>query len=158
MSEGLPDDANRVLLDVNAIAIGLTRGHPGHDVLHPALETALRRECLVFDYHPFRAQYLMTRAFGVDRVAARNSVQSFLRQPLQVVGATRRTLLDAYDTSAAKNHDVYDSFLVVLAREHGADCFLTTDTDFESLLADEPVRYVNPVPESVLSEFGGVDE
>jgi len=38
-----------------------------------------------------------------------------------------------------------------------ADRFLTTDRDFAQLCADEPVEYVNPVPEDVLSEFHAVD-
>jgi predicted nucleic acid-binding protein len=149
------EDGRRVLLDVNALAIALVDDHPGHEYVAPHVESGIAGETrlLTFDYFPLRAQYLMTASFGVSTVDARNGVQSFLRQPLGVVSANRETILAAYEISAEKNHDVYDGFIVALAREHDADAILTTDTDFEHLCSGELVDYLNPVPDAVLADF-----
>ncbi|MFC4249729.1 PIN domain-containing protein [Natribaculum luteum] len=65
-------------------------------------------------------------------------------------GANRKryetTLLEAYEIGAEKNHDVYDSFILALARSYDADYLLTTDGDFDDLCNGEDVAYVNPVP------------
>jgi predicted nucleic acid-binding protein len=53
--------------------------------------------------------------------------------------------LEAYEISAEKTHDVYDSFILALAREYEADYLLTTDTDFDELCNDEKITYTNPV-------------
>lgn len=157
MNEEL-DDADSVLLDVNAVAIGLTENHPAHEYIYPALEAGISGEfsLIVFDYLPFRAQYIMVTRFRVDRVDARNSIQSFLRNPVRIVSASKQTLLASYKISAEKDHDVYDCFFVALAREHGADAVLTTDSDFELLCDDEDFSYVNPVPESLLGKLSKV--
>lgn len=156
--ETVPADADRVLIDVNALAIALVDDHPGYEYVRPELDAGLDGafEVVVFDYHPLRAQYVLTTDFAVDRVAARNSIQSLLRQPIQIVGAARETILGAYEISATKNHDVYDCFLVALGREQSIDHLLTTDTDFDDLCADEPLSSVNPVPRSVLAQFDSV--
>lgn len=154
----VPEAADRVLIDVSALAIAFVDDHPGYEYVRPELESGLDGafDVVVFDYHPFRAQYVMTTDFVVDGVAARNSIQSLLRQPVQIVGASLETLLEAYKISATRNHDVYDCFLIALAREHDIDSLLTTDNDFEGLCADETLTYVNPVPRSVLEQFDSV--
>jgi predicted nucleic acid-binding protein len=145
--DSLPTEVT-VLTDVNILAIGLTDDHPAYDEVYPWLEETLDgpNVLLVFDYYPLRAQFIMTRRFGVEPVAARNAVQSLVRSPARVVGATDTTVLDAYDISAEKNHDVYDSFLLALARSYEADYLLTTDTDFGDLCETEDVTYQNPIP------------
>ena len=145
--DSLPTEVT-VLTDVNILAIGLTDDHPAYDEVYPWLEVTLDgpNVLLVFDYYPLRAQFIMTRRFGVEPVAARNAVQSLVRSPARVVGATDTTVLDAYDISAEKNHDVYDSFLLALARSYDADYLLTTDTDFGDLCETEDVTYQNPIP------------
>ena len=88
----------------------------------------------------------MTNNFGVDAVDARNAIQSLVRSPARIVSATETTLLDAYEISARENHDVYDSFILALARSYDADYLLTTDTDFDDLCEGEDVTYTNPIP------------
>lgn len=145
----------RVLADVNALAIQLVEDHPGHrhvvEELVPALEG--RDTLLVFGYLPLRVQYILDD-LGFDRVEARNAVSSLVQYPIEFVGPDAETILAAYEVSAEKNHDVYDSFYLALARDVGADKLVTTDTDFEELCAGEPVEYVNPVPKDVLEQFG----
>jgi predicted nucleic acid-binding protein len=53
------------------------------------------------------------------------------RGPARLVSATGTTVLDAYEISTAKNHDVYGSFSRALAREYDADYLITTDSDFD---------------------------
>jgi predicted nucleic acid-binding protein len=149
-----------VLTDLNVLAIGLTDNHPAYEDVSPWIRDALDgpNVLLVFDYYPFRAQYLMTNQFGVDTVAARNAVQSLVRSPARIVGATETTLLDAYEISAEKNHDVYDSFLVALAREYEADYLITTDSDFDDLCEGEHATYVNPIPAEKREKLTLLDE
>ena len=145
--DSLPTEVT-VLTDVNILAVGLTDDHPAYDDVYPWIEETLDgpNVLLVFDYYPLRAQFIITRRFGVEPVAARNAVQSLVRSPARVVGATETMVLDAYDISAEKNHDVYDSFLLALARSYDADYLLTTDTDFDELCETEDVTYQNPIP------------
>jgi len=149
----------KILTDVNVLAIGLTDDHPAFEHVHPWLREALDgpNVLLVPDYYPLRAQYVMTREFGVEEVEARNAVQSLLRSPARIVSATDAVLLDAYEISAAKDHDVYDSFILALARSTEAAYLVTTDTDFDRLCADEEAVYRNPVPEETLDTLSLTD-
>jgi len=156
--DSLPTEVT-VLTDVNVLAIGLTEDHPAHDDVYPWIANALDgpNVLLVFDYYPFRAQYLMTHAFDVDDVAARNAVQSLVRSPARIIGATETTLLNAYEISAEKNHDVYDSFILALARAYDAEYLITTDRDFDELCDDEDVTCVNPIPAEKQDTFALID-
>ena len=147
MPDSLPTEVT-VLTDVNVLAIALTEDHPAHEDVYPWIQNAIDgpNVLLVFDYYPLRAQYLMTSNFGVDEVAARNAIQSLVRSPARIISATETTLLEAYEISADKNHDVYDSFIVALSRAYDADYLITTDSDFDELCTDESVKYVNPIP------------
>lgn len=156
--ESLPQGVN-VLPDVNILAIGLTDDHPAYEDVRPWIAQSLDGPSvlLVPDYYPLRAQYIMTSDFGVSEVDARNAVQSLLRSPARIIGATDADLLRAYEISAAKNHDVYDSFLISLARAHDVRYLVTTDDDFEMLTEDEDAEYRNPIPADKLSKLSTVD-
>lgn len=158
MEDTLPTEVT-VLTDVNALAIALTEDHPAYEDVFPWIENALDgpNVLLVFDYYPLRVQYIMTSDFGVDTVAARNAVQSLVQSPARIVSANGKTLLEAYDISASKQHDVYDSFLLALACSYDADYLLTTDEDFEELCVGETVNYVNPIPEDKREKLARVD-
>lgn len=106
----------------------------------------------MFGYLPLRVQWVL-EDLGLSTVDARNAIRSLLRHPTESIEVTPATVLAAYDISVEKNHDVYDCFYVAIAREADADRLVTTDRDFETLCADEPFSYTNPVPESVLEEF-----
>lgn len=149
----------KILTDVNGLAIGLTDDHPAYDHVWPWLREALDgpNVLLVPDYYPFRAQYIMTTHFDVADVDARNAIQSLLRSPARIVAATDAVLLDAYEISADKHHDVYDSFVLALARAHDADVLVTTDRDFEDLCADEDTTYKNPIPDAQLDTLSSID-
>lgn len=158
MSGTLPA-GTKVLTDVNVLAVGLTDDHPACEHVRPWITDALDgpNVLLVPDYYPLRAQFIMTSEFGVDEVDARNAVQSLVRSPARIVCATDASLLDAYGIAAEKDHDVYDSFVIALARAHEADYLVTTDRDFEALCADESVEYRNPVPEDELERLALAD-
>ena len=158
MSAGIPTEVS-ILTDVNVVAIGLTDDHPAHDDVFPWLRDALDgpNTLLVPDYYPLRAQYIMTRNFGVETVDARNAVRSLLSSPARVVGATGTVLSEAYDISAEKDHDVYDSFILSMARAHEVDFLVTTDDDFDALCEGEAVAYRNPVPADERDRLSLVD-
>lgn len=149
----------RVLPDINALVIQLIDDHPGHPYVAETLLPALRGEhtLLLFGYLPLRVQWVLEDV-GFSTVEARNAVTSLLQYPMESVTVTPETVLSAYDISAAKNHDVYDCFYIAVARETDADALVTTDRDFETLCADEPFEYTNPVPEDVLAEFHAAGE
>ena len=146
--------ADRVLPDLNALTIQLIDDHPGHPYVADELVPALRgsETMLVFGYLPLRVQWLL-EDLDFETVEARNVVNSLLGYPIEFIDSDEATVRTAYEISAEKNHDVYDCFYLALARQAEADRLVTTDRDFEELCADEPFEYVNPVPESVLTEF-----
>lgn len=148
MNESLPTEVT-VLTDVNVLAIALTDDHPAHTDVYPWIQDALDgpNALLIFDYYPFRVQYLMTSNFDVDAVAARNAIQSLVRSPARIVSVFFFKQKTAYEISAEKNHDVYDSFIVALARSYDADYLITTDCDFADLCANEDTTYLNPIPD-----------
>ncbi len=148
----------RVLPDVNAVAIQLVEDHPGYPSVAEKLTPALLGEdtLLAFGHLPLRVQHVLER-FGIDTVDARNAVSSLLQYPIEFVETDANTTLDAYGISAAKNHDAYDCFLVAVARSADADAIVTTDRDFEQLCEDESFAYRNPVPADVLTAFDQVD-
>lgn len=156
--ETLPEGV-KVLTDVNVIAIGLTDDHPAYEDVRPWIAEALDGPSvlLIPDYYPLRAQYIMTAQFGVAEVDARNAVQSLIRSPAHIIGATDRDLLRAYEISASKNHDVYDSFIISLARAHEAHYIVTTDSDFEMLCDGESIAYRNPIPEEKSDVLSSID-
>lgn len=148
----------RILPDINALAIQLIDDHPGHRYVDEQLAPALQGDhtLLMFGYLPLRVQWVL-EDLGFPTIQARNAVTSLLQYPMESAGVEPDTLLDAYDISAEKNHDVYDCFYIAIAREASVDRLVTTDRDFEELCESEPFEYTNPVPEEVLSEFHTVN-
>ena len=144
----------RVLPDVNALSIQLVDDHPGHPYVAEALVPALTGSdtLVAFGYLPLRVQWVL-EDLGFETVAARNAVSSLLEYPMEFVDVDDETVRDAYEISAAKNHDVYDCFYLAVARQVDADVICTTDTDFEALCSGEPFEYRNPVPTEVLERF-----
>ncbi|PGF16050.1 PIN domain-containing protein [Natrinema sp. CBA1119] len=151
--------SKRVLPDLNALSIQLVDDHPGHPYVAEELVPALTGSdsLIVFGYLPLRIQWVL-EDLGFDTYEARNAVSSLLQYPLEFVDVDDETVLDAYEISAEKNHDVYDCFYIALARQTDADALVTTDRDFDRLSDNEPFEYVNPVPKEVLERFHNVDE
>ncbi len=151
--------AKRVLPDLNALSIQLVDDHPGHPYVAEELVPALTGSdsLIVFGYLPLRIQWVL-EDLGFDTHEARNAVSSLLQYPLEFVDVDDKTVLDAYEISAEKNHDVYDCFYLALARQTDADVLVTTDRDFNRLCDNEPFEYVNPVPEEVLERFHNINE
>ena len=150
--------ADSVLPDLNALTIQLIDDHPGHSYVADELVPVLRgsETLLVFGYLPLRVQWLL-EDLGFETVEAKNAVNSLLAYPIEFVDSDETTVRNAYEISAAKNHDVYDCFYLSLARQAEADRLVTTDLDFESLCDGEPFEYVNPVPSPVLEESHSVN-
>ncbi|NGM68812.1 type II toxin-antitoxin system VapC family toxin [Natronolimnobius sp. AArcel1] len=150
--------SKRILPDLNALSIQLVDDHPGHPYVADELVPALSGgdTLVVFGYLPLRIQWVL-EDLGFESYEARNAVSSVLQYPLEFVDVDDDTVLEAYEISAEKNHDVYDCFYVALARQANIDALVTTDRDFEQLCSDESFEYVNPVPEDVLEAFHDAD-
>ena len=151
-------DSQRILPDLNALSIQLIEDHPGHPYVADELVPALTGEdtLLVFGYLPVRVQWIL-EDLGFDTGKARNAVSSLLQYPMEFVDVDDSAILEAYEISAEKNHDLYDCFYLTLARRANAEKLVTTDRDFERLCEAEDFEYVNPVPEAVLEEFHAVN-
>lgn len=149
--------SQRVLPDLNALSIQLVEDHPGHSYVADELVPAFtgKDTLLVFGYLPVRVQWIL-EDLGFDTVEARNAVSSLLRYPMEFVDVDSGAIMDAYEISAEKNHDLYDCFYLTLARRANVDKLVTTDRDFKRLCEGEDFEYVNPVPEKVLNEFHAV--
>lgn len=147
----------RVLPDLNVLSIQLIDDHPGHRYVAEEIVPALRGEdtLLMFGYLPLRIQWVL-EDMDFSTVEARNAVSSMLEYPVESLNVDNQTILNAYDVSAEKNHDVYDCFYIALARQAEADVLVTTDRDFEGICENEPFDVVNPVPDDVLAEFASV--
>jgi len=146
--------ADRILPDLNALSIQLIDDHPGHPYIAEELVPALGGDgtlCL-FGYLPLRVQWVL-EDLGFETVGARNAISSLLEHPIEWVDTDDQTVREAYEISAAKNHDVYDCFYIAIARQADVDRIVTTDRDFGTLCDGEPFEYTNPVPNSVLEQF-----
>jgi predicted nucleic acid-binding protein len=145
------------LIDVNVLSIFLVENHPGHrhvaSVVSEGLAGAYR--LLVPDQLPLRARWVLTTRWGIPKAEADRAIEDFLEhRRVRYVAATRATLRSAFDLANRLRHDVYDTFLLALGRDHGASALVTTDTDFRTLCGKVGMEYENPVPPNVLSQFG----
>lgn len=120
--------SRRVLSNLNALAIQLLDDHPGHPYVADELVPALRgaETLLMFGYLPLRVQWVI-EDLGFDIVDARNAVSSLVQYPMEFVDVDDETILSAYECSAQKNHDVFDCFYVVLARQANADALASSN-------------------------------
>lgn len=141
---------------MNALAIYLVEDHPGNQHVSRAVDRGLggRFRLFVADHAPFRARWILTTSWKVPKPEADAAIRDFVEHPrVTIVGATRETLLRAFDLASSLGHDPYDTYLLALAVEHGIGGILTTDRDFKTLAPRVGLDYDNPVPASVLARF-----
>ena len=146
------------LIDLNILAIFLVEDHPGHRHVDPAISSGLAGEyrLLMPDQLPLRARWVLTKRWGIDRMEADRAVEDFLQhRRVRYIGASRTTLQKAFELAKALRHDVYDTFYLALAMDHGATALITTDRDFRTLCKRVDLEYENPVPDEVLRRFEG---
>ena len=145
----------RVLLDVNSMAIFLVEDHPGNEYISKEIEKGLtgNRDLVVMDYLPFRVHWIHTTKWGIESRDSIESIQSFLEARIEVVGMDRENVLESFEIAEEKEHDVYDCFYISLARQIDATDILTTDKDFGTLCEGESFEYLNPVPTGVIEKF-----
>jgi predicted nucleic acid-binding protein len=146
------------LIDLNILAIFLVEDHPGHRHVDKALSAGLAGEyrLLMPDHLPLRARWVLTNRWGIPRSEADRAVEDFLEhRRVRYVGASRTTMHKAFELARTLRHDVYDTFFLAMAIDHGASVVLTTDRDFRALCRRVDLEYENPVPDEVLRRFGG---
>ena len=146
------------VVDVNILSVFLVEDHPGHRYVREALMPGLKGSFLpvILDTLPFRSYWILTRKWHIGRVESYEAIVSFLNlygHPLYV-GLDKKSILTAFKLSKELNHDVYDCYYIAAALQENADTVLTTDTDFNTLCAKKSLKYENPIPPSVLKEFG----
>lgn len=148
----------RKVIDVNVLSIFLVEDHPGHRYVRETLMAGLKGEFLpvILDILPFRSYWILTKKWHISRVDSFQAIVTFLNkyeQPLYV-GLEKKSILTAFQLSKELKHDVYDCYYIAAALQENADTILTTDTDFKNLCAKKGLKYENPVPSSILKEFG----
>lgn len=145
----------KVLLDVNSMAIFLVEDHPGNEYISEEIEKGFTcdRDLIVMDYLPFRVHWIHTTKWGVKSKDSLQAIQSFLEAGIEVVGMDREKVLETFEIADEKDHDVYDCFYIGLARQVDATHILTTDKDFDILCEGESFEYLNPVPTEVIEKF-----
>lgn len=144
------------LIDLNILAIFLVEDHPGHRYVDQAVSAGLAGEyrLLMPDQLPLRARWVLTNRWGIDRPEADRAVEDFLHhRRVRYVGASRATVQKAFELARTLRHDVYDTFYLALAMDHGAAAVITTDRDFRALCKKVDLTYENPVPDEVLRRF-----
>lgn len=144
------------LLDVNVLAIYLVADHPGQSYVAPTVDAGLagKTRLLAPDILPLRARWILTTRWGVPKVEADAALREFLDHPrVAYIGASRASLARAFHLADELGHDVYDTFYLALAEEHGADGLLTTDAGLRRPCERVGLTYDNPVPPAVLRRF-----
>lgn len=141
---------------MNVLAIALVEDHPGHAHVRPVVEDGLagKFRMLAPDMLPLRARWVMTSRWGIPKAEADAVLRQFLEQPrVSYVGAERATLGRAFEIADDLGHDVYDTFYLALAQQHGAAGLLTTDAGLRKPCEQLGLDYDNPVPAAVLRRF-----
>jgi predicted nucleic acid-binding protein len=141
---------------VNVLAIYLVEDHPGHAHVAHAVEAGLagRVRLLAPDMLPLRARWVMTSRWGIPRDDADAVMKAFLEHPrVEYVGADRAALARAFALADELSHDVYDTFYLALAQQHGADGIMTTDAGLRAPCEKLGLTYDNPVPRTILRRF-----
>jgi predicted nucleic acid-binding protein len=152
-------DSDRIILDVNTLAIFLVEDHPGHTYIGPEIERGLSGHFtpLVLDVIPMRAFWIMTRQWDCDPTASERALRHFLDAYTLVDyrSLNKRVLHQAFDLARELHHDPFDTTYLSAAIEYKASGIMTTDTDFRKLCNSKNLKYINPVPQRILEKFMG---
>jgi len=150
---------DRILVDVNTLAIFLVEDHPGHSFVAREMERGLRGHFiqLILDVVPMRAYWIMTRQWDRDPAQSEKALRHFLdAYPIvEYCPVSMRVLHQAFDLARELHHDPFDTTYIAGALEYQASGIMTTDTDFKRLCHLKHLDYVNPVPTRVLERFAG---
>ncbi len=152
-------DRDRILIDLNCLAIFLVEDHPGHTFVARELKRGLSGHFvpLVLDVAPMRAYWIMTRAWGCEAAQSEKAVRHFLdAYPLVEYCRLGKSVVHrAFDLARELRHDPFDTTYLASGLEYHASGIMTTDTDFRRLCRAKNLDYVNPVPSRVLERFAG---
>ena len=152
-------NSDKTLVDVNTLSIFLVEDHPGHSFVAPELEKGLKGQFvpLLLDILPIRAYWIMTRKWGCDKNQSEKAIRHFLDSyhTVEYVPVEKRIVHHAFDLARELHHDVFDTVYLSAAIHNKANAIMTTDTGFQGLCQRKSLRYVNPVPRSVLEKFAG---
>jgi predicted nucleic acid-binding protein len=148
---------DRKFLDVNALAVYLDSSHPGHPYVEPVVRRGLEGayQMVLAASVLLRARWVLTSRWGGSAEEVDRSLRALasLRSPAYADGAGP-TILRAMDLAQEHSQDVYDCYLVALAEGAEATHLVTTDSGLRRVCESTEVRYENPVPPRVLSQFG----
>jgi predicted nucleic acid-binding protein len=148
---------DRKVWDVNILAIFLVEDHPGNKYISPIVEEGLKGAYtpILLDILPIRAYWIMEKRWECDKVESAQAIIDFLRKyerPVYVQ-LKKETIMRSFELANKLKHDVYDCVYLALAFQENASSIITTDTDFERLCREVGLKYVNPVPEKILTKF-----
>lgn len=152
-----------ILIDINAFAINLVEDHPGYTFIEPVISAGLAGQYFVkiLDIVPFRAYWILTKKWKIDKNIAKNVIEKFIQTYPQIeyFGLDHHSLKLAFEYSTKLNHDIYDCYYLSGVITSNCDSILTTDQDFSKLtpklaqLYQFQLDYINPVPNEILTQF-----
>ena len=147
----------KIVLDLNILAIYLVSGHPGFESVSPVVEAGLRGTYipLILDFLPMRAYWILTKRWGLPEKESAASIEHFLKtyDMPKYPSLRRETILNGFRLAEDLKHDVFDCMYLAVALQEKASCIVTTDTDFEKLCPRLGLKYFNPVPRDILRQF-----
>lgn len=152
-----------ILIDINAFAINLVADHPGYELVEPVITGGLSGQYFikVLDIVPFRAYWILTKKWSIEKSTAKKVIENFIKTYPQVeyFGLNSESLKLAFQYSNSLNHDIFDCYYLAGAVSGECDSILTTDTDFLKLsqklndMYQYKLTYNNPIPKEILKDF-----
>ena len=150
-------NVEKIIFDVNILAIFLVKSHPGFEHITPIIEEGLRGAYtpIIMDTLPTRAYCIMTRRWGLPEKESAAAIKHFVKtyDHPHYTNLKRETILHSFHLSERLHHEVFDCTYIALAHQEKATAILTTDTDFERLCKHANIKYINPVPKETLKHF-----
>jgi predicted nucleic acid-binding protein len=147
----------KLVFDVNALAIFLVKDHPGCKYVSPIVEKGLRGVYTpaVMDILPMRAYWIMTRKWGCPEKESSAAIKYFITEydKPSYTSLKKETIVNGFKLAEKLNHDPFDCLYLAYAQQENAKGILSTDTDFEKLCNQIGLEYINPVPKEVLKQF-----
>ena len=118
------------MIDINSFAINFVEDHPGFKYINYIIENGIKGEykLLIPEILPFRAYWILTTKWGIEKQKAKEIIFDFVRQysSPSYVGLKRESIIQANIFSNDYNHDIYDCYYLSLAIQENADSILTT--------------------------------
>ncbi len=150
------------LLDLNLFAISIAENHPGYQFINTLMNEAEegKWDLWISEYAIFRVHWILTSKWKLDKLEAHKILSDFItrNQKIRIIGLQKLGIHDAFSIAKSNKFNLYDCYLLALARQEKLTGILTSDTDFDKMCPKLGLKYWNPVPNSILKDFKKIQE